>query len=95
MAKSGKKILFVSTKKQAKEIVAEQAKRVNMPYVVERWPGGMLTNFATIRKAVKKMASIDKLMETENFLTMSKRERLQIPAKSKTRKKPWLYCRSQ
>ncbi|HAW58810.1 MAG TPA: 30S ribosomal protein S2 [Bacteroidales bacterium] len=78
MAKSGKKILFVSTKKQAKEIVAEQAKRVNMPYVVERWPGGMLTNFATIRKAVKKMASIDKLMETENFLTMSKRERLQI-----------------
>lgn len=78
MAKSGKKILFISTKKQAKEIVAEQAKRVNMPYVVERWPGGMLTNFATIRKAVKKMAAIDKLMETENFLTMSKRERLQI-----------------
>jgi small subunit ribosomal protein S2 len=78
IAKSGKKILFVATKKQAKEIVAEHVKRVNMPYVVERWPGGMLTNFATIRKAVKKMASIDKLMENENFLTMSKRERLQI-----------------
>lgn len=78
IAKSGKKILFVATKKQAKEIVAEQVKRVNMPFVVERWPGGMLTNFATIRKAVKKMTSIDKLMETENFLTMSKRERLQI-----------------
>lgn len=78
IAKSGKKVLFVATKKQAKEIVAEQVTRVNMPYVVERWPGGMLTNFVTIRKAVKKMASIDKLMETDNFLTMSKRERLQI-----------------
>jgi small subunit ribosomal protein S2 len=78
IAKSGKKVLFVATKKQAKEIVAEHVKTVNMPYVVERWPGGMLTNFATIRKAVKKMASIDKLMENENFLTMSKRERLQI-----------------
>jgi small subunit ribosomal protein S2 len=78
IAKSGKKVLFVATKKQAKEIVAEQVTRVNMPYVVERWPGGMLTNFVTIRKAVKKMSSIDKLMETDSFLTMSKRERLQI-----------------
>lgn len=78
VAKSGKKILFVATKKQAKEIVAEQVKRVNMPYVVERWPGGMLTNFATIRKAVKKMTSIDKLMNDKAFESISKRERLQI-----------------
>ncbi len=78
IAKSGKKILFVATKKQAKEIVAQEVKRVNMPYVVERWPGGMLTNFATVRKAVRKMASIDKLMNTKNFLNLSKRERLQI-----------------
>lgn len=78
IAKSGKKILFVSTKKQAKEIVKEQAERVKMPYVVERWPGGMLTNFVTIRKAVKKMATIDSLMKSDSYLTMSKRERLQI-----------------
>lgn len=78
MAKSGKKILFVATKKQAKDIVAAYAKRVNMPYVTERWPGGMLTNFATIRKAVRKMSSIDKLMANENFERFSKRERLQI-----------------
>ena len=78
IAKSGKKILFVATKKQAKDILAEQVKRVNMPYVVERWPGGMLTNFATIRKAVKKMTSIDKMMETDVYNTMSKRERLQV-----------------
>ena len=65
VAKSGKKILFVATKKQAKEIVAEQVKRVNMPYVTERWPGGMLTNFATIRKAVRKMASIDKMLSQD------------------------------
>lgn len=78
IAKSGKKILFVATKKQAKEIVSELVGSVNMPYVVERWPGGMLTNFATIRKAVKKMASIDKLMENEAYQTMSKRERLQV-----------------
>ncbi len=78
IAKSGKKILFVATKKQAKELVANEVKRVNMPYVVERWPGGMLTNFATVRKAVRKMASIDKLMNTKNFLNLSKRERLQI-----------------
>ncbi|MCX6230450.1 MAG: 30S ribosomal protein S2 [Bacteroidetes bacterium] len=78
IAKSGKKILFVATKKQAKEIVAEQVKRVNMPYVTERWPGGMLTNFATIRKAVKKMSSIDRMMTDKSFTDISKRERLQI-----------------
>jgi len=83
IAKSGKKILFVSTKKQAKDIVKEQAERVKMPYVVERWPGGMLTNFATIRKAVKKMSSIDELMNSENWMTMSKRERLQIERERK------------
>ncbi|PKP33667.1 MAG: 30S ribosomal protein S2 [Bacteroidetes bacterium HGW-Bacteroidetes-17] len=78
IAKSGKKILFVATKKQAKEIVAEHVKSVNMPYVTERWPGGMLTNFATIRKAVRKMASIDKMMGTPTYNNFSKRERLQI-----------------
>ena len=79
IAKSGKKILFVATKKQAKEIVAEQVKRVNMPYVTERWPGGMLTNFATIRKAVRKMASIDKHDEQAlHSLNMSKKERLNL-----------------
>jgi small subunit ribosomal protein S2 len=78
VARSGKKILFVATKKQAKEIVSEHVKRVNMPYVTERWPGGMLTNFATIRKAVRKMASIDKMMNQDNYKNLSKRERLQI-----------------
>jgi small subunit ribosomal protein S2 len=78
IAKSGKKVLFVATKKQAKELVAELVKPVNMPYVTERWPGGMLTNFATIRKAVKKMSSIDKLMTSPSFTNISKRERLQI-----------------
>lgn len=78
IAKSGKKILFVATKKQAKDIVAEKAASVNMPYVVERWPGGMLTNFPTIRKAVKKMANIDKLMNDGTFSNLSKRELLQI-----------------
>ena len=78
IAKSGKKILFVATKKQAKEIVAQHVKKVGMPYVTERWPGGMLTNFATIRKAVRKMASIDKLMTTNSFDSLSKREKLQI-----------------
>lgn len=78
IAKSGKKILFVATKKQAKDIVANLATSVGMPYVTERWPGGMLTNFATIRKAVRKMSSIDKLMVNENFNRFSKRERLQI-----------------
>jgi small subunit ribosomal protein S2 len=78
VAKSGKKILFVATKKQAKEIVAEQVKRVNMPYVTERWPGGMLTNFSTIRKAVRKMSSIDKMMTQELYKNLSKREKLQI-----------------
>ena len=78
ITKSGKKVLFVATKKQAKEIVGELVRRVNMPYVTERWPGGMLTNFATIRKAVRKMASIDKMKNDETFTKISKRERLQI-----------------
>lgn len=78
IAKSGKKILFVATKKQAKEIVAQKAASVNMPYVTERWPGGMLTNFTTIRKAVKKMANIDKLTQDGTYANLSKREILQI-----------------
>ncbi len=78
IAKSGKKILFVATKKQAKDIVADKAASVNMPYVIERWPGGMLTNFPTIRKAVKKMTNIDKLMSDGTFANLSKRELLQI-----------------
>jgi len=78
IAKSGKKVLFVATKKQAKSIVAEKAASVNMPYVIERWPGGMLTNFPTIRKAVKKMATIDKLISDGTFSNLSKRELLQV-----------------
>ena len=78
IVKSGKKILFVATKKQAKQIVAEKAQSVGMPYVIERWPGGMLTNFPTIRKAVKKMANIDKLTNDGTFSNLSKREILQI-----------------
>jgi small subunit ribosomal protein S2 len=78
IARSGKKVLFVATKKQAKEIVGEKVKSVNMPYVVERWPGGMLTNFPTIRKAVKKMSAIDKMANDGTFANLSKRERLQI-----------------
>jgi small subunit ribosomal protein S2 len=78
IAKSGRKILFVATKKQAKELVAEQVKSVGMPYVTERWPGGMLTNFPTIRKAVKKMLSIDKLAKDPSWDNLSKREKLQI-----------------
>ena len=78
IAKSGKKVLFVATKKQAKQVVAEKAQSVNMPYVIERWPGGMLTNFPTIRKAVKKMANIDKLTADGTYSNLSKREILQI-----------------
>jgi small subunit ribosomal protein S2 len=78
IAKSGRKVLFVATKKQAKDIVADRVKQVNMPYVTERWPGGMLTNFPTIRKAVKKMTSIDKMATDGTFDNMSKRERLQV-----------------
>jgi small subunit ribosomal protein S2 len=78
IAKSGKKILFVATKKQAKQIVADKATSVNMPYVIERWPGGMLTNFPTIRKAVKKMANTDKLVADGTFSNLSKREILQV-----------------
>ncbi|HQI44074.1 MAG TPA: 30S ribosomal protein S2, partial [Dysgonamonadaceae bacterium] len=78
IAKSGKKILFVATKKQAKAVVEEKAKIINMPYVIERWPGGMLTNFPTIRKAVKKMSNIDRMMKDGTFDTLSKREKLQV-----------------
>ncbi len=78
IAKGGKKILFVATKKQAKEILAEKAQSVGMPYVIERWPGGMLTNFPTIRKAVRKMTTIDKMTKDGTFDNLSKRERLQI-----------------
>lgn len=78
IAKSGKKVLFVATKKQAKQVIADLAQSVNMPYVIERWPGGMLTNFPTIRKAVKKMTAIDKMTKDGTFDNLSKRERLQI-----------------
>ena len=78
IASSGRKILFVATKKQAKDIVAEKAKSVNMPYITERWPGGMLTNFVTIRKAVKKMGAIDRMKKDGTFKTLSKKERLQV-----------------
>ena len=78
IAKSGKKVLFVATKKQAKDVVSEMAKSVDMPFVTERWPGGMLTNFTTIRKAVKKMNSLDSLMHDKDFNNISKRERLQV-----------------
>ena len=78
IAKSGRKILFVATKKQAKDIVAERVNKINMPYVTERWPGGMLTNFPTIRKAVKKMSAIDNMATDGTWATLSKREKLQI-----------------
>ncbi len=78
IAASGRKILFVATKKQAKDIVAEKVSGVSMPYITERWPGGMLTNFVTIRKAVKKMASIDRMKKDGTFNTLSKKERLQV-----------------
>src|SRR5210317_713363 len=78
IAKSGRKILFVATKKQAKDIVAEKVSDINMPYVTERWPGGMLTNFPTIRKAVKKMGTIDKMAKDAAWDNLSKREKLQI-----------------
>jgi len=78
IAKAGKKVLFVATKKQAKRVVADKASALNMPYVIERWPGGMLTNFPTIRKAVKKMTNIDKMINDGTFDNLSKREKLQI-----------------
>jgi small subunit ribosomal protein S2 len=78
IAKSGRKILFVATKKQAKQIISEKATSIGMPYVIERWPGGMLTNFPTIRKAVKKMTTIDKMTKDGTFDNLSKREKLQI-----------------
>jgi|TARA_E500000178_G_C17035817_1_gene763336 small subunit ribosomal protein S2 len=78
IASSGRKILFVATKKQAKDIVSESSKKINMPYITERWPGGMLTNFVTIRKAVKKMSSIDRMKQDGTFNSLSKKEKLQI-----------------
>ena len=78
IAASGRKILFVATKKQAKDIVSKSAARINMPYITERWPGGMLTNFVTIRKAVKKMAAIDRMKKDGTFETLSKKEKLQV-----------------
>jgi len=84
IAKSGRSILFVATKKQAKNIVSESALSINMPFITERWPGGLLTNFATIRKSIKKMDTIDKMSEDGTLSTLSKRERLQI---SRTREK--------
>ena len=78
IVKSGKRVLFVATKKQAKQVIADRATSIDMPYVIERWPGGMLTNFPTIRKAVKKMANIDKMIKDGTFDTLSKREKLQV-----------------
>ena len=78
IAKSGKRVLFVATKKQAKQVIADKASSVGLPYVIERWPGGMLTNFPTIRKAIKKMAAIDKMTKDGTFDNLSKREKLQI-----------------
>ena len=89
IAKSGRKILFVATKKQAKDIVAEKISNINMPYVTERWPGGMLTNFPTIRKAVKKMTTIDKMEKDGTFDHLSKRS-----SAGKTRQELRKYCRS-
>ncbi|HLW21267.1 MAG TPA: 30S ribosomal protein S2 [Cyclobacteriaceae bacterium] len=78
VVRSGKKVMFVATKKQAKDLVTEEAKRLNMPYITERWLGGLLTNFATIRKSLKKMTSIDKLMKDESYTNLAKKERLMI-----------------
>ncbi|WP_420577151.1 30S ribosomal protein S2 [Ekhidna sp.] len=87
VVRSGRKVMFVATKKQAKEVVEQEAQRLNMPYVTERWQGGMLTNFATIRKSLKKMAGIEKLMKEEAYQNMAKRERLMISrAKAKLEK---------
>ena len=88
IAKSGKKVLFVATKKQAKQVVADKAQSVGMPYVIERWPGGMLTNFPTIRKAVKKMGQIDKMSKDGTFDNLSKREKLQISRQRAKLEKP-------
>ena len=81
IARSGRKVMFVATKKQAKTIVAEKVSAVNMPYVVERWPGGVLTNFPTIRKAVKKMSTIDKMIKDSSWDNLSKRENFRYPVK--------------
>ena len=95
IAKSGRRVLFVATKKQAKEIVAEKIAAIGMPYVTERWAGGMLTNFPTIRKAVKKMSTIDKMTNDGTFDNFSKREKLQIARqRAKTREEPRFDRRS-
>ena len=86
LSAAGKSVLFVATKKRAKEVVAKHAQELNQPYITERWPGGMLTNFVTIRKAVKKMNAIDKMKKDGTFETLSKKEKLQID-----REKPWVY----
>lgn len=87
VVRSGRKVMFVATKKQAKEVVEQEAQRLNMPYVTERWQGGMLTNFATIRKSLKKMAGMEKMMKEESYLNLAKRERLMISrAKDKLQK---------
>lgn len=78
IVRSGKKVMFVATKKQAKDLVADEAKRLNMPFVTERWLGGMLTNFATIRKSLKKMSSIDKMMKEDSYKNLAKKERLMV-----------------
>ena len=93
IAKSGKKILFVATKKQAKDVIAEKAANINMPYVIERWPGGMLTNFPTIRKAVKKMSSIDKMKRRYLQQSVKARDSANQPSARQTREKPWFNCR--
>ena len=94
IAKTGRKILFVATKKQAKDVVAEKAASINMPYVNERWAGGMLTNFPTIRKAVKKMTNIDRLLNDGTFSNLSKRELLQVSRqRAKLEKEPRFYRR--
>src|SRR5210317_2446689 len=87
IANSGRKILFVATKKQAKDIVAEKAKSINMPYITERWPGGMLTNFITIRKAVKKMGAIDRMKVDGSFDALSKREKYKLTVSVKNLKR--------
>ena len=93
VVRTGRKILFVATKKQAKEIVSEEARRLNMPYVTERWLGGMLTNFATIRRSLKKMSGIEKKMKEDSFKNLAKRERLMVAReKDKLEKVLGWYC---
>jgi len=92
IVKSGRKVMFVATKKQAKEIVAEEAKALNMPFVSERWLGGMLTNFATVRKSLKKLASMDKLMKDEAYKNLAKRERLMMQRDKEKLERRYRFC---